>query len=659
MINGGAGTDIARFAGSVRAYAQMSGIETVELVGPGGNFEFNAANVSGLTSLSASTFAAIGAVVTMGANQSLSLQSVTSGPQTAGTADVRLAAASSVTATTINVNGVGAKGAALGLEIEGSGIATANIATSGTASFVNLTDALTTGGTGVSLAVGTVNVTGASNLTLGVADSSASKVVVNASTFTGALSFDASVAEKYEITGGTGNDRANFGGAFDTGDKFIGGNGTDTLATSEATLNSTVAGKINASGAVSSVEVLEYTGVASYALDASLITVSGLTTYSTSGAINGTIGNATGAVAATVGIAVTGQSNAQTFLISGNVIGGAGFASSTANGGAAASGITFAPTVDNASNALNLTLNGVTVTGGAGGASTLTNGSGGAAGSAIVATGVETLNIVSTGATSTAANAVVGGTGGAKNGTGSVGAKGTALDVSANTTINVSGANEIDLGAINSGNTSVTLNAGSLTGKLTAGTGTAADTITGGSGVNVITLNGGVDTVSLAASVAKADTITVASGANTTGSLFAKISSFTNATTTGDKLDVANVGTNTTATIQADVAVGTATGVTNLSGSVAGGILTFGGSAAGTATLANKIAAATSSSFAGADNEVLAFEHSGNTYIFSQQGGAAANTYDAGTDIIVELTGVTGLTGLSLTASGASTLWVV
>jgi hypothetical protein len=84
--------------------------------------------------------------------------------------------------------------------------------------------------------------------------------------------------------------------------------------------------------------------------------------------------------------------------------------------------------------------------------------------------------------------------------------------------------------------------------------------------------------------------------------------------------------------------------------------MTFSGSAAATATLANKVTAATAAAFAGGVGEVLAFEHNGNTYVFAQVG--TANAFDAGTDQLIELTGVVGLTALSTTASGATALWI-
>ncbi len=176
--------------------------------------------------------------------------------------------------------------------------------------------------------------------------------------------------------------------------------------------------------------------------------------------------------------------------------------------------------------------------------------------------------------------------------------------------------------------------------------------IKGGAGVNTITGGKQVFTADLSKSVAKADVVTITNATGGTTALAnAAITGFTNATTTGDKIDVIGA-----AAIQANVAAGTATGIAGLTGAVTSGIMTFAGTAAATATLADKINAAASANFAGAANEIIAFEHAGNTYIVSQQ--ATADAFDAGTDLVVQLTGLTGVTALSTAASGATTIFV-
>lgn len=215
-------------------------------------------------------------------------------------------------------------------------------------------------------------------------------------------------------------------------------------------------------------------------------------------------------------------------------------------------------------------------------------------------------------------------------------------------------------GTVNVTTTAIALNSGlaidfsGATGAVTLdATGATGNgfTFKGSSGVNILTGGSKAFTVDLAKSTAKADVLVIT---NATDSGYAQanaiISSFTNAASTGDKIDVLG-----TATITANVAAGAATGITNLTAAITSGVITFAGTAAATATLQNKIDAA--AGLAGATQyNVLAFEHSGNTYVFEQ--GDTTATFAAGTDVIIQLTGVTGVTALSTTASAANTVWV-
>lgn len=652
-MNGGEGVDTLKLVGTVTLPA-VSNIEKLVLSNPANSF--NAANLTGVTSVAVeSELMAAARTFTVNANQSLSLKSIT------GTANVlNVAAASSVIANTITLDAVGdvaTAGTAASIEIAGTGVKTLNLTTANNASRVAFVDATSTG----DFAVETINIAGDKNLTASVAASSAAKVTVAAGNFTGALNLDLSATEVFEVTAGSGNDRVNFGAQFTSADKYNGGTGTDTLATSTSTVNAAFAAivdaKTNGVAHIAGVDVLEYTGTDAYVLDASVIQTVGITSYSTTSAIVGAAGAvaagaANGATGST-GITVTGQSNAQSFSVEAAVTGGVGgAAAATLSGGAGGAGLSFAPTVNNGANAVNLSLKGVAITGGVGGAGQggVNSGNGGAGADF---SNYETINIVSTGATATAVNSFVGGAAGALGtGSGAAGTAGASVITSANATINISGANEINLGTIANSNQPVTINAAALTGKMTVGTGTGADVITGGSGVNALTLAGGADTINLSASVAKADTITFTGATATSTSALVSITGFTNAVTTGDKLDTAI----TTVTIQADVAAGTATGIANLTAGVTNGIMSFAGTAAATATLADKVAAATAAAFAGTSNEVLAFEHSGKTYVFAQVG--TDNAFNAGTDQIVELVGVTGLTSLSTTASGTNALFI-
>ena len=198
-----------------------------------------------------------------------------------------------------------------------------------------------------------------------------------------------------------------------------------------------------------------------------------------------------------------------------------------------------------------------------------------------------------------------------------------------------------------------TVNASAHTGNLTfSAIGSTANgwTVRGSSGVNVITGGNAPFTVDLTQSVARADTVIFTSAIGSTATARQIVLGFTNALTTGDRLDVVGLGT-----LAPNVAAGTATGIANLTAAITSGVVTFGGSAAATASLQNKIDAA--ASLAGTTvNSVVAFEHAGGTFVFQQGDTAAA--YAQGVDFVIELTGVTGVTALSTTASAANTIYV-
>jgi len=675
-INGGAGTDTLKIylAAGDTATGQpttLTGIENVVI--NGGAVTAYTAN-SATTSLSVEDPVALTNATYTLSGQSVSLKSALTA-SAAATMTTTLANAATTTAANVTLNGYTYSGTdSHTLAITGAALATVNLSSTGAANKVaSLTNA--------SAALTTLNIDGDKALTL--ADALTGLKTYNAANLTGALTLDVSgktPSSTLAITGGSGNDKVTFG-AGAAGPKstmaIAGGAGTDTLVIKDAdTSNSAGINK------VTGFEVLGLGATTTGTYDMSVITsltaVNSLTALALTGAAGAAGTNA--GTAATAGVTLTGLSNSNTVQIDANIttVGGAGGAHSVADGnnatgGAGAAGgsaLVLTPAVDNGSNAITLTFSGVTLnsSGGAGGAATVaaganndtaTGGAGGAAATTINASNYENVTIVSnkdaTGAGSNTLTAAGGAGGAATGGTtsntaGVAGADAAGLTVGTNATVTISGAAALNTGLI--AGTNVTVNASALTGNLTMSTGTGNDVITGGSGINTITLTGGVDTVNLSASTAKADVIALTSGTGTTSTNFVKISGFTNAATTGDKLDTAIA----TVTIQADVTTPTATGVANLNAQVANGIMTFSGTAAATATLANKVTAATAAAFAGAVNEVLAFEHNGNTYVFAQVG--TANAFDAGTDQLIELTGVVGLTALSTTASGATTLWI-
>lgn len=689
-MTGGAGNDTLRLV-ATSTKPTIAGIENVELVGMAVNTGVSFANDAEVVKVSLidSTTSATNSehhTITLNAGSSLVLNNVQGADSDAGNVKATYAAAITSSSVTLNKAGNAAtSGTQLDIDIDGADVTTLNLATESNASRVVLA------GTASKLA--TVNITGDKNLTATLqASSAATKVTIKADAFTGKLDLDLSATEVFAVTGGTSDDRIVVAGTDDT---FAGGAGTDTLAHASisdaiTTLNATSSG-VYTSSSVETLELLGSGTAVNASLDASAVTLSGLVNYKFTTTALGT-GTATAPATAATGangvtgthgsdaMSVTAAKNGQTFTfetaVTGQKGGTAGAATATGTGtggvgGAGGDGLEYAPAVDNAENSLSLVLYGVTVKGGDGGAggaaaaaggSTATGGVGGAAGNGLVATGYEFVNINSTGSSSTSVNEFSAGATGAGGASGTAsgvagdpGAAGDAIVVSSNTKFVITGANEMKMGTIKSSGP-VSVDASALTGKLTVTTGTAADSIKGGTSNNTITLSGGVDVVDILQSTAKADVIKTSAATNTTSSAIVSIKGFTNSATStiGDKLDVVTAS----AAVQANVSAGTATGVTDLFAGVVNGILSFSGAAAATATLANKVTAATAAAFAGAQNEILAFEHNGNTYVFAQN-DTNANAFNGGADQLIELVGVTGVTALSTSASGAGTIWII
>lgn len=227
------------------------------------------------------------------------------------------------------------------------------------------------------------------------------------------------------------------------------------------------------------------------------------------------------------------------------------------------------------------------------------------------------------------------------------------------TKITVSGAGAVSLtekgGALKAG---LTIDANAATGAFTfdaTGTTTNGFTLIGGSASNKVTGGAQVFSVNLSKSVAVSDVVALTSAVG--GTLTAP-----NATITGfkalaagaDSLDL--LGSATVAANVTNAVVGT-----NLTATIANGVLTFGGSAAAAATLATKINAAFSAGAIGAtQHRTAAFVHAGDTYVVEQ--GDATAGYTAGLDVVVKLVGLTGLTslatGLAPVSATANTLYI-
>ncbi|NOQ77605.1 MAG: hypothetical protein GQ475_07460 [Methylococcaceae bacterium] len=185
---------------------------------------------------------------------------------------------------------------------------------------------------------------------------------------------------------------------------------------------------------------------------------------------------------------------------------------------------------------------------------------------------------------------------------------------------------------------------------------TAISTVINGQAATAETIIGtNADDVISGGTIATAgDTITTGAGSDqitvaSTGAILSSITDFTSAAT-GDS-DTLNTTVTAVVAVAAIDVTGVVTGDTgSLTASTdANGILTLSGLSADTGavdTLAEWVAVAGVVSTASTAN-VLAFEFDGNTYVYEDSGLAAATTEA----LTVELTGVTGITGISTTAA--------
>jgi hypothetical protein len=172
-----------------------------------------------------------------------------------------------------------------------------------------------------------------------------------------------------------------------------------------------------------------------------------------------------------------------------------------------------------------------------------------------------------------------------------------------------------------------------------------ADTISGGTGADLLTGGNGRDAFAIAggdSSTAAYDRITdfaLASSSWAGGDANNTVAEFQALSIGGVGADVLDL----TAT-GLSVAAGTGTGVAAATYTVTNGILTLSGAgSADVDTLTEWVAEA--AAVASTQGETIGFQFNGNTYVFTQNG---AN------DVLVELTAVTGVNGLSLLANSGT-----
>ena len=187
-------------------------------------------------------------------------------------------------------------------------------------------------------------------------------------------------------------------------------------------------------------------------------------------------------------------------------------------------------------------------------------------------------------------------------------------------------------------------------GILVATGGVGADLITTGAGGSNsgtgLTGGLGADTYDLSASTAKTDKISIAAG-NSASTGMDQVKGFTTSATStiADNLNILS------AVVAANVASGTVTSVTNLTGQISSGIITFGGTAASTATLTQLIQGA--EDLIGANAKTAAFVYNGDTYVVDNQDASATVSAN---DIVVKLVGLTDATSVATTAGAHAIL---
>lgn len=262
VLDGGAGTDTLRYASSGAAAVSESGFESknIEIVSVTsdavGGTTFDMSGVAGATTVRNFNSSQNLTVSGLGAVTNVTLDNVGSPDNTVMPATtVNYNAAATVGTNTQNVSLISnsnANGGTIGT-LTANGIENFALTTSGGAS----------GLMGIaSTSLDTVTVAGDQNLT--ISGMLVGADTVTATGFTGNLSVvldSAGTAKDVSVTGGTGNDRANFSAGFEKDDSFDGGDGTDTLGVLNAVATGTPAGTL------ANVEILDITDAATGTVD--------------------------------------------------------------------------------------------------------------------------------------------------------------------------------------------------------------------------------------------------------------------------------------------------------------------------------------------------------------------------------------------------------
>ena len=717
-INGGAGTDTLRIfddaTNTITLPTALSGVENISVhFGSTVGEDLNIASLTDVTSLSIEA-ATVGSTtadidLTIGAGQAVTLKNILA--TTNQTDTVNIAAAAAVTSASLTLNGVGDPATAadeLNIDIVGAGIATLNVVTTGAASHIGLAN------TGAALK--TLNISGDKTLTVRTSfDPAGTSGTIAATGLSGDLTFSVATANdaitftggsgKNTITTGSGNDSLTGGASDDTlnagtgNDTVVGAAGNDTITVSTGSVNvdagagddTVLVTGLDSADVLKGGDGTDTLGLAfadADAADASTTAGAALRAAYSSGAFEQL--RVTDDITGALDISKLGFNYLQVGTVVDNADG-----VPTADEAVGVTGFTTGATVEFRSATDNEDYLDVGMTGAALASDDVLNvklNADIANGAAVAAkVGVEGINIVNVNAvdrvddpTSTTDN-------GADDG--------YVLSVfeAANmTNLNITGTAAVSYTLATGTNAIKTIDASASTGNMTINVanfaGTERVTIKGSQGENVITGDDAAFGEAIIGNV-KNDDITAGAGADaitggggrdafifvdadsnaTTLDTIADFGKATDAVLAGDvtamnsvanfqatatakggaNADLLDIGTEiaqlggaqTATDVKAAITGGAGTETVNAVES-AKGILTLSGADAATIdTLTEWVAVA--NTMAAADQDVVAFEFSGNTYVFQQ------NT-DAGGDNLVQLTGVTSVTGITIAGGGVA-----
>ncbi|MBB5217352.1 beta strand repeat-containing protein [Parapusillimonas granuli] len=241
----------AAVAATSLSLPQLTSVENLYVKG-GAAITDNVSTIADLKSIELDGQTALG-TLTLKAAQDLKISNTTFGQNLIyGATD----AAASVTLNNVTAGTVDVRGAAL---------ATLNLNANGANSAITLANSV-----GTKLA--TLNISGDKNLT--VTEGLAALTKVDASGATGNITLNATTAaNNITVTGGKGNDTINLGALFTKADKVDGGDGTDTLELTQASITTvngyTATEKAEVNANLANLEVLKVTDALTSNVDAS------------------------------------------------------------------------------------------------------------------------------------------------------------------------------------------------------------------------------------------------------------------------------------------------------------------------------------------------------------------------------------------------------